>query len=199
MVWNRFLACCLLVLSFGAVGQTPEKNLARLIDLMAANANDPPELLQTKIETLMKSYTDDEAFEALSGVLKIATRDAILTPLEVSREMLALVQRYRPRDDVGLDYWRYRIMIAAKLDRGEIKQEEFDYLEGRKLAESDREYGRREALRPAPPVYYAPQPQQPNRIGPMLEAIGAAIRNRRPPVTTTNCTTLGGLTQCQTQ
>lgn len=195
MVWNRFLACCLLVLSFGAVGQTREQNTQRLMDVMAANWEDPY-TMQRKVSELLATFTDDEAYRAQADVVLWGGKNKVLSPLEVSREMLALTQRYAPRDEVTLDYWRYEVMIGAKLDRGEIQREEFDYLEARKMAESKRE-AERQAYRP-PTLYYAPPPQ-PDRIGPMLEAMGAAIRNRRPPITTTNCTTLGGLTQCQTQ
>lgn len=193
MVRNRFLACCLLVLSFGAVGQTREQNTQRLMDVMAANWENPS-TMQQKVAELLATYTEEEAYRSQADVVLWGGKNKVLSPLEVSREMLTLAQRYAPKDDVSLDYWRYQVMISAKLDRGEIQREEYDYLEGRKMAEAQREADRRN-YRP-PQVYYPPPP---DRVGPMLEAMGNAIKRRRPPVTTTNCAMMGNLVQCQSQ
>lgn len=187
------LTACGLMLSLGcALAQSQDAREARrdgLIAVMADNAEAGP-LLAQRISEYLAGMPQQDAFDAQADVLDFARKKRLITKLELAKGMLDLHKRYFPDDEIALDYWRYSVMIAAKQERGEISQEEFDYLQGRKIAEAKAALAaneqRQEAAAPAPATSW---------IGPTLIGIGNALR--KPPVTNTNCVTLGGVVRCQ--
>jgi hypothetical protein len=176
----------------------PAETRDRLMAVMAANADDPAALGHA-VRAFLGGLDREDAFRAQADVLRWARTNGVLSRLQFSREMLALNGQYAPDDDLTADYWRHSIMISAKLERGEIKQEEFDYLEGRKLAETRRlqraEEARWAAAQQAPRP--AAAPVAPDGIGAALLGIGRAMKPA--PSSSTNCIRTGEVVNCTTR
>jgi hypothetical protein len=195
-----FVASVALVCLCMAASAQPSRrneNRDRLMSIMATNAEDPSALTR-KTREFLASLDREESFEAEPDVLRWARSNSVLTRLEYSREMLALNLHYAPDDDVATAYWRHSIMISAKLERGEIGKEEFDYLEARKLAEARRASSEQRTADAQPSTPAAPPVEDRNAVGSVLIGIGNALRSR-PATTTTSCVRVGAAVQCTTR
>jgi hypothetical protein len=65
-----------------------------------------------------------------------------ITPLEHAKQIAKLAKQYNPQDYSFQSFMNYRVLLQSRLDRGDIKQDEFDYLWAEKgnsyLAEKQR-------------------------------------------------------------
>lgn len=196
MIRRCLIALAIATMACTAPAQDRDANLKGLMQVYADAGDDIPALMKKTREFLV-TLSKDDAMNAEGDLLVWGFKNKALTRLQYARSMLELNQSYAPDNEPVLDYWRYVVMLAAKHERGEIAIEEYQYLEARKLAEAkaaDRPSVER-YRRPAPS---APEPQrveaQIDPVGPMLQAVGRALR--RPGATSTNCVTTGSSTSC---
>lgn len=197
----------LIAFAGAAAAQTDRATANRdtLLNIMVGSVDDPKAMAE-RTSAFLDSIPMDEAFKAQAAVLKLALQGKHVSRVEFARGMLSLNLRYAPDDDVALDYWRYVIVIAAKLERGEIPIEEYEYLEARKMAEAKRASSEQTAKIRAEDAQRAylesvarAQSEAANRdaIGAVLQGIGRAIRPA--PTVTTNCVRIGSSMNCSSR
>lgn len=194
----RALLVALAFCASGAFAQSDARLERRdgLMRIMAEHAEDPVALGQ-QTRKYLAALSSQDAFDAEADLYRWAWNARAITRLEFGRQMLELNKSYAPDDESTLDYWRYVVMIAAKLERGEIALEEYQYLEARKLAEAGRSQRAaqvQERQQAAPVVIY--RDPGPDPTGEALQAIGRAMRK---PSTTTNCVNIGNTSRCTTR
>lgn len=156
-----------------------------------------------RMQAYLSTLAPDEAFAAEVDLWAWSRKDAkIITRAQYARAMLDTHLRYLPNAEVAIDYWRYVVMIAAKLERGEIQQEEYDYLEGRKIAQAkaaQREADQQERLHDAQQrALAAPRAPQTSPIGEAMMRFGQTLRERSRS-SQTDCVTMGARGNCYTR
>lgn len=179
-----------------------------LIKIMTENAEDPA--LGAKIDAYLGRMQPKDAFDAEFDVLDYARNTVrVIERLDYGKGMVALHEKYFPGTaEIAVDYWRYYVMIAAKLERKEIAIEEFDYLQKRKEAEARnalavadaREHqagvARQQARADADAREAAYRDQQ---ITESLQRLGDRFREMGQRTRTTNCVQYGNTTNCTTR
>ncbi len=180
------LGAALALSSALTVGQPePFAQRDRLIQIIATHEGDEASL-DLKVSTFLATMTASEALNVQSQALQLARKNG-MPRLDFAKAMLALNERYVAPTDPAIEYWRYVIMIASKLERGEIQREEYDYLMQKKFAETQRWLERPMAppAVPSMPVDAQTSPTGADGIGAALIGVGRALQ--RPNATATRC------------
>jgi hypothetical protein len=168
-----------------------------------------------RVNDFLESLSPDEQFYAQYDVLELALNKEAIGHRAYGKAMIELYSRYRPNSDISLDYWRYYVMIAAKLERKEIDVEEFDYLRGRKLFEarsamSERKRHAAAAAKNESLAAAADAQAKADAVARRQEAddrffyenmreLSDRLKSSRGTGTNTRCTQLGGVLNCTTQ
>lgn len=83
-----------------------------------------------------------DAWNSEIEALDISVAKGQITPLEHAKQVARLAKKYNPQDYSFQSFMNYRVLLQSRLDRGDIKQDEFDYLWAEKgnayLAEKQR-------------------------------------------------------------
>ncbi len=135
------LAALLASASGGALAQYDQEpvhraNRDRIIQIMTRPEVDEA-TRSNQVREFLSTLPKRDAFRAQYEVLDYARKQGAIGHLDYSKGMVDLYSREAPNLTVPLDYWRYYVMIAAKLERKEIPEEEFEYLRARKFDEAN--------------------------------------------------------------
>lgn len=76
-----------------------------------------------------------EEFSARSEALQQQVLTGAMTELDGAKEMAALAEKIFPEEYNLHAFRKYKVLLASRLERGEIQREEFDYLWSEKIAE----------------------------------------------------------------
>lgn len=125
-----------------------------------------------------------QEFDSQSRVLEQRLDKGEITELVFAKEMADLAKALFPTDYGFQSLRNYRVLLASRLERGDIKRDEFDYLWSEKrlqyLAERDRER-QRQALA-VQQQETADQAARDTAIGHTLGSIGRSITNASSPI-----------------
>jgi hypothetical protein len=132
-----------------------------------------------------------ELFDARAAQLRDAVAHGTYTELQASKEMSEYTDQILPNDYKLRAVMAYRVLLASRLERGDIKRDEFDYLwKERKLQFMEQRTAEmnRDAAAQQTPVQASNQ-TNPVATAFLLQSIGNAFRSAAPrsPV---NCTSV---------
>lgn len=180
----KLLVLLLALLAAPVWAQSREANLERL------KADPSPE----GIERTLADMPHHEAMQAAGDFADHLQAQGGLSALQHATLRQNIVKHYLPGNDenaaAAREYWAYRVMIAAKLDRKEIAKEEYDYLLEKKLNEARQGIARRDAQQQAQhaqrqhaeyAAQQAAEAQQNMFLGNMLQGMGRTLRAQTPP------------------
>lgn len=197
---KALLALLLCAAACAALGEQPSApqltpNQERLAQILLDNQGDSGAATR-RADDFLNSLPPDQALDAEAGLLQLSRKTGYMTRVQYARAMLAANLRFAPAADLVHDYWRYAVLISTRLEKGEISQEEFDYLQGRKIMEFNRavEADRRtaeERRRSAAEAAYRAQAEadadETARNLQMLQSVRQAFRPRAQAPRTVNC------------
>lgn len=180
-MFSRLVAAIILFSAVPAAGQAQSASQKRV-------APQDPVIAQIATATA-KDY------DSLTNQWNADLKAGMISELTYSRRMEAIAARVLPDDYRYQAYLKYRVFLAAELEKKKISKEEFDYKRAEKWAEYQeskardrREVASQARIQPAPQtIVVQPQPRDDSGLAAaiLLQGVANSMNNAyRPPI---NC------------